>query len=524
MKILVCFKILPNPDRVLTEDWDNFSLSTDLRYAGMDFNCFDQSALELGLQIRDQMAVQGAEASCTAVTVSDTMPETLFSNLYAVGYDRVLCIPDKYREFRPRKIASLLADVAEQEKPDLILTGTQAGLSQTGMVPYFMASRLHLPLLGEVEQLCWSGDGLTARSRGPEGLVERKTALPVICAVGNSPEVLRFAGLRERMLCRSKKAELLPEVTDYGNYPDPKLTRPDTGRSCTLLDGSDPAGRTELMARLRKAAGTGGERKNGADGLSQEERDFLNRHGLKFRPPLNRKGDPAELADIFEREQPHVMLLPDDEQGRTLCTALADELQISCFFGGRLTQLHPRYATVQKRVCASNLEWTEYLPLPTVLTLTPEEWARFDGVREAAVPESGPELCPGVLVEPARAGMLRSADLVIICGCGMKNRENVDRARLLAEKLGAGFGLTRPAALNGWGSTAEIVGQSGSVLAPRCVLTLGAAGAGAFLAGIEHAETIIAVNTDPEALIFKNADLGLEADAPALTEALLNLC
>lgn len=116
---------------------------------------------------------------------------------------------------------------------------------------------------------------------------------------------------------------------------------------------------------------------------------------------------------------------------------------------------------------------------------------------------------------------LSNPELVIVCGWGMGSRENCDKARILADRLGAGFGLTRPAALNGWGRPEEIVGQSGEKIVPRVCLVLGASGGGAFAVGIEGAGRIIAVNTDKNALIFRHADVGITQDAASLVDALL---
>ncbi|MEG1436307.1 MAG: FAD-binding protein, partial [Oscillospiraceae bacterium] len=98
-----------------------------------------------------------------------------------------------------------------------------------------------------------------------------------------------------------------------------------------------------------------------------------------------------------------------------------------------------------------------------------------------------------------------------------------DKVRELAKKIGAGFGLTRPVALNGWGSTSEIIGQSGKIISPSICLALGTAGAGAFLVGIEGAKKIIAVNTDSNALIFKNADIGIKMDAIKFVDAMIQV-
>ena len=81
--------------------------------------------------------------------------------------------------------------------------------------------------------------------------------------------------------------------------------------------------------------------------------------------------------------------------------------------------------------------------------------------------------------------------------------------------------MTRPAALESWGKVDEIIGGSGMALSSKTCLVLGASGAGAFMAGLEGVKNIIAVNTDEEALIFKQADVGLLTDAPKLVEAML---
>ena len=82
----------------------------------------------------------------------------------------------------------------------------------------------------------------------------------------------------------------------------------------------------------------------------------------------------------------------------------------------------------------------------------------------------------------------------------------------LAEKMGATLSVSRPLVDAGWVSNARQVGQSGKTVKPKVYLALGISGAVQHLAGMQNADTIIAVNTDPEAPIFRVAHYGAVAD------------
>lgn len=516
MKIIVCFKILPNPDRILGQDWESFSLSADLSYAGVDFNCFDQSALEIGLKIKQQAAVQGVGATCTALTVCEDLPDSFTERLYSVGFDQVVCIPGKNREFCPEEVGKTLAEAARGA--DLVITGKEASMAETGMVPFYLADALDYPILTGVETALWEEDGLHLRCREAAGLMEKTVSLPLTISVGNSPEVLRFAALRARMQCRGRKPEQGSGAV-LGRKEPPRLSRPHTGRSCTMLDPEKDL--DFVVQMLMDAAGGKGERSGKEGQLPLELSAFLRENSLTVLLPD--RGDAPKAALLEIAGKPGLLLLPDTEAGRELAVYCGRKENRSCFFGGTIQSAETDTVTVKKRVFGANLEWTETLPLPAVLTCSQQELERLSvGKNLRLSPEGRPEwLKQDVLLTPAEPGALQNASLVVACGSGIGSRESCDRGRTLAEGLGAGFGLTRPAALNAWGKTTEIIGQSGSQIAPACCLVMGAAGAGAFLVGIEKAKKIIAVNTDPNALIFQNADYGLLTDAVKLTEELL---
>ena len=466
MKITVCFKVLPNPDRVIEEDWDHFSPNTDIGYAGLDFNCFDEAALEIALKLKEKMAEQGTEVLCSALTVSDCLPESFQQRLYSVGFDSVRRIPLQNREFCPEKIGALLAK--EAVGSDLILCGREAGMGETGMVPYVLAESLGIPLVADIRSADWM-EKLTVRCYDHRGLTEKNLGLPAVVTVGNSPEVLRMATLRQRMKFKDCKETVCP-IEEQWEPEAPVLQRPETCRDCRMLDPLQEDSFLLIRQLLQKAASRGS--------LSAEKTQIPTGKGLTC--------------------------FPDTQGGRRAAVRKASTESLPCFFGGQVTALTEKTVTLEKRACGSNLLWKKPLSLPAVITCPDME-------EEAQVPS--PAVEEERLLEPAAKKSLSQAALVLVCGNGMGSAAACEAVRDFAEKIGGSFGLTRPAAMNGWGDVGEMVGQSGSILGAEACLVLGVAGAGPFLRGCEKCHRVIAVNRDPHALIFNHADYGIVMDA-----------
>jgi electron transfer flavoprotein alpha subunit len=121
---------------------------------------------------------------------------------------------------------------------------------------------------------------------------------------------------------------------------------------------------------------------------------------------------------------------------------------------------------------------------------------------------------------PADFDIAKSEFLCSI-GRGIKDGDAVPRFKELADRLGATLSCSRPVADSGWLPKPHQVGQSGKVAANcNLYLALGISGAVQHLFGMKHVETIIAVNTDPEAPIFKYAQYGACVDLFELADAL----
>jgi electron transfer flavoprotein alpha subunit len=115
---------------------------------------------------------------------------------------------------------------------------------------------------------------------------------------------------------------------------------------------------------------------------------------------------------------------------------------------------------------------------------------------------------------------ITKAEFLLSIGRGVEEKDNIERFEELAERLGATLSVSRPLVDAGWMPGARQVGQSGKTVKPRVYLALGISGAVQHLAGMRTAETIIAVNTDPEAPIFGVAHYGAVVDMFELADEL----
>ncbi len=122
---------------------------------------------------------------------------------------------------------------------------------------------------------------------------------------------------------------------------------------------------------------------------------------------------------------------------------------------------------------------------------------------------------------------ISKAERVVSVGKGIGEEKNMELAKALAIQVGAAIGSSRPVAetlkylpLN------RYVGMSGQKFNGNLYIACGISGAGQHLKGIKDATTIVAINNNPNAPIFKNADYGIVGDLleimPLLTDALDN--
>lgn len=232
----------------------------------------------------------------------------------------------------------------------------------------------------------------------------------------------------------------------------------------------------------------------------------------------------AAFEDFIRRVQPSSILVGATVIGRQLaprvaarmrtgltadCTQLeikenTDLIQIRPAFGGNImaqifTPNHrPQMATVRYKVMDAPQRSQDAKGKLQYLTLPPEKLESRIEVKSVS---------PKVMEQS-----IDGADVLVVAGRGIKKDGDIVMLRELAQLLGGQLACTRPLVECGWVEARRQVGLSGRTVRPRLIITCGVSGAIQFVAGMNHADTIVAINKDEKAPIFRVAHYGLVGD------------
>lgn len=300
----------------------------------------------------------------------------------------------------------------------------------------------------------------------------------------------------------------------------------------------------ELLGQARKLAAAGGASVTGlllgsqvaslageaiaygADSVLVAEHPLLERYTTEPHTKV--------VAELALERKPDLLLLGATPNGRDLAGRLAVRLRTgliadctgleidraSGLLLGEVTGFgHGVLATIQCPYHRPQMATVR----PGVFPRSAADPARWGETQPVAV-ELTAEDCPVRVLRQVRGrgADITQAERLVIAGRGVGGDFAV--LNRLAQALAAEIGATRVAVDAGWVGHDRQIGQTGFVTRPKLAVVCGASGATQFTVGIQDAETVIAINSDPEAPIFECADYCVVDDVhqvlPALVEAL----
>jgi len=165
----------------------------------------------------------------------------------------------------------------------------------------------------------------------------------------------------------------------------------------------------------------------------------------------------------------------------------------------------------------------------TIVTVIPGGYKPENGQSDSASEVTPLDVTIGELsvvlkayVEPEVTDVdITKENVLISVGRGIQSEDNLELAEELAELLGGAVCASRPVVDQGWLPISRMVGKSGNLVKPKLYLALGVSGAPEHVEGMTDAETIVAVNIDPNAPIFDVAKYGAEVDLFDLIDYLI---
>jgi len=249
-------------------------------------------------------------------------------------------------------------------------------------------------------------------------------------------------------------------------------------------------------------------------------------------------GDPvaerymAALTELAAERAPDVFLFAEGSFAGELAAQFACETGVSCAISitGIRAEADGDGLIITRRVYGMQLEAEiAFRSPPYVFSLAKGSFAPAEGDGKPEIIETSAALTEadwytdGVVTKDTDEKNLRNCETVLVGGRGLGSAATAQKLEELGDMLGIGVGGTRPAILSAWLPYEHMVGLSGTIINPKLCVTFGASGCGPFVKGIEKSEITVAINKDPDAMIFKHCDIGLIADCGTVIDTLISI-
>jgi len=301
----------------------------------------------------------------------------------------------------------------------------------------------------------------------------------------------------------------------------------------------------EILAQGRKLADQlgeqlsavvlGDERLADIDNLCHHgaDRVLCCRHNLLDR--YTSDGFTNVIAAVIAKEKPSIVLYGATPNGRDLAPRVAARMRLGLTADCTELGIDENRQLVQTRPAfGGNIMATIISPYtrPQTATVRPNVFAAAEAdptrpvnIEEVPVTLTKANIRTRLIEEillDSEEDRIEEAKIIVSAGRGCQDPVNLDTVRELARKLGGVLAGSRAIVELGWIPHSLQVGQSGTTVGPELYMAIGISGAVQHVVGMSSSKKIIAINKDPNAPIFKIAELGIVGDALLILPKLID--
>ncbi len=241
------------------------------------------------------------------------------------------------------------------------------------------------------------------------------------------------------------------------------------------------------------------------------------------------------LLAILQEQKNDLVLIGSNKNGKELAGRLAAKLDAGCVMDCTNLYLQDSKVTAERIVYSGNaIAVEQFTTAPQIVTIPAKVFdplpknptPKGDIIKKTIDVTASPSKIIKIQEMKSEGVNVEDAQIIVSCGRGFKKKEDIRLVSELADVLkGRTVGCSRPIAADlKWLSEDHWIGLSGHKVKPKLYVACGISGQIQHIAGMRDSGVIVAINKDPEALIFKSADYGIVGDLyevlPKLTNAI----
>ena len=570
MKVLVFAKQIPDVNKIQYDPETNRIVREGVP---LSMNSFDKKAVEEALRLKEKHGFDTIVASMGPPQASEILNEAL-----RMGCDSAYLITDrKFGGSDTLATSRILSALVAKISPDLILMGKYSLDGETSQVPPEVAVFSGFNFRSSVSRIeLDSGERtLTVDQDRENGVSRFRISLPAVLSV--SEKINRARAIKPDTPDMSGRIQTIDSSwlgidlngKDYSPTVVVGTERLESSRKVSMLDFSENVFRN-IVDLIRSpphdvpgtAVSAAPVFRVGQDSIlvvavgdprtsieiASKSWELAAEHSLNVEVLGNiepgrlegilchrlhhiRQDDYIAVANsvlrFIEERKPKYVIFPSNTDGRDIAGTVAARLSLGLtadcvdlkIRDNRLMQYKPAFGG---GIIASIYSRTS----PEMATVRPGMFRIVPGKADPVVDEvppgesSGQTLLEHVPVPPEYVP-LGDRRTVIGIGRGVKKREIISAVLELAGVLNASVGATRPVVDMNFVPRQQQIGLTGASISPDFYLALGISGQANHVVGIRYAGTVMAVNSDPNADIFRYADFGVVADVNEFISGLM---